>query len=249
MKNNTVTVYWSPHTSPNVAEVGDWNMMYKDPYRLLDYFSELTYKDQKKDSYVSCPAFQSISKNTFVFENLVQSEYNYRSNGGDQNQIAFEPTSKTFLAPSVSRNQMNSIGPTVELGMRYMFFAEEDLKLTLTPPYLHQVEYMKYGTLASGEFDCGQWFRPVNIELQMFNESGNLVINKDEPLMYIRFLTDKRVELKRFTLNKALYEYGKSCVNAKGFMGYKQPLPKLYEMFKSTRTRDIVLQEIKKNLI
>ena len=138
MKKNTITVYWTPHTSPDVPEIGDWNMMYKDPYRLLDYFSDLTFKEEKKDSFVSCPAFQSISKNTFVFENSVQSHYNYSAASYDQYQINVEPKSKTFLAPSISRNQMNSIGPTIELGMRYMFFAEESLKSTLTPRFLHK---------------------------------------------------------------------------------------------------------------
>ena len=135
--NNEINIYWTPHSFP-YSEVGDWNMLYEDPITLMDYWKGHLIKEEDEPSFISCPAFKNLAKNTYVFNN--------------------------------------------------------------------------------------------------------------QPLFYLRFLTDKKINLKRFALTPNLDSYGKKCVDAKSYFGPRRPLDYLYEKFTKSRTRDLVLKEIKENL-
>ena len=246
--NNEINIYWTPHSFP-YSEVGDWNMLYEDPITLMDYWKDHLIKEEDEPSFISCPGFKNLAKNTYVFNNLLDSKYEFETFSRDQNQILVTPTSKSYLASSVVRNQTMDMGPSISFSMRYLFFAEESVKATLTPPYMHETEYMRSGVLTSGEYDIGQWFRPINVEIQMFNNKGNIHIKEEQPLFYIRFLTDKKINLKRFVLTPTLDSYSKKCVDAKSYFGARKPLDYLYEKFTKSRTRDLVLREIKENLL
>jgi hypothetical protein len=119
----------------------------------------------------------------------------------------------------------------------------------LTGPYLHNVEYMKSGFLTSGQFDIGQWFRTLNAEIQLYGQEGEIKFKKGEPLLYVKFLTDKKINLHRFMLTEEIDTFSRKSITAKHFFGLKMSLQESYNLFNRTRTRDILLKKIKENLI
>lgn len=249
MKKDTVTVYWAPHSTPTEEGIGNWNMLYEDPQTLFKYWSQFGIKDEPEASMLQCPAFKNIAKNTYVFNSPIDTSYAFEAQSRLGHQIVLTPQTKEYISAFIPRNQTMSVGPNMEISLRLHMFAEEPLEVMLTGPYLHRTEYTKSGVLTSGQFDIGQWFRPINCEIQLFGQSGQIDFKKDEPLFYVKFLTDKKIDLKRFELTAELDTYAKKCIGAKNVYGLKKPLNFYYDKFMKTRTRDIVLKKIKENLI
>jgi hypothetical protein len=248
--NKSINVYWAPHSIPQEGGViENWNMMYADPTNVFHYWTKFDIKNGKEDSFIKCPAFQNLSKNLYAFNFPIDSSYKYKAHSTDVNQIEIIPTTKNYISMFAPRDQTMSYGPSVELSFRLHMFAEEPLEVMLTGPYLENVEYMKHAFLTSGQFDIGQWFRTLNAEIQLKGNEGEIHFKKDEPLLYIKFLTDKKINLKRFELTSELDTYSRKCMGAKSIFGMKMTLPESYNIFNRSRTRDIVLKKIKENLI
>lgn len=249
MKKDTITVYWAPHSTPTEDGIGNWNMLYEDPQTLFKYWTQFSIKDEPEASMIQCPAFKNLAKNTYVFNSPIDTSYSFSAPSRLGHQIELTPQTKEYIAAFIPRNQTMSVGPNMEISLRLHMFAEEPLEVMLTGPYLHKTEYTKSGALTSGQFDIGQWFRPINCEIQLFGQEGTIDFKKDEPLFYVKFLTDKKIELKRFELTPELDTYAKKCIGAKSVFGLRKPLSFYYDKFMKTRTKDIVLKKIKENLI
>jgi hypothetical protein len=248
--SKSINVYWAPHSIPQEGgPIENWNMMYEDLTNVFQSWSKFDIKDGKEDSFMKCPAFQNLSKNMYAFTFPIDSSYKYKANSYDENQIEIIPMTKNYISMFAPRDQTMSYGPSVELSLRLHMFAEEPLEIMLTGPYLENVEYMKYGFLTSGQFDIGQWFRTLNAEIQLKGNEGEIHFKKGEPLLYIKFLTDKKINLKRFELTSELDTYSRKCMGAKSIFGMRMTLPESYNIFNKSRTRDIVLKKIKENLI
>lgn len=247
--SKSINVYWAPHSTGDDDRIGNWNMLYEDPETLLKAWTQFDIKNGKEDSFIKCPAFQNLAKNTYVFNFPIDSSYYYKALSYDANQIEVNPTSKHFIALTVPRDQTMSTGPSIEMSLRFHMFAEEPVEIMITGPYLHHTEFSKTGFVTSGQFDIGQWFRTVNAEIQLNGQEGEIHFKKGEPLLYVKFLTDKKINLKRFVLTEDLDTYSRKTINAKHIFGYRMSLPDSYKIFNKSRTRDIVLKKIKENLI
>lgn len=247
--SNTINVYWAPHSTGDENGVGNWNMLYEDPETVLKSLTKFDIKNGRYDSFIKCPAFQNLAKNTYAFNFPIDSSYYYKAHSSHIDTIEVKPTSEHFVELNVPRDQTMTLGPSIEMSLKLHMFAEEPLDVMVTGPYLHKTEYMKSGFLTSGQFDIGQWFRTLNAEVQLYGREGEIHFKQGEPLLYVKFLTDKKINLKRFVLTEELASYSKQTVNAKHVFGYKMPLKESYNIFNKTRTRDIVLKKIKENII
>jgi hypothetical protein len=247
-----INVYWAPHSVANEnSPIGNWNMLYHDPVNVFKYWSQFDIKSDIKenDSFIKCPGFKNLSKNIYAWNWPIDCSYSYNAASTDVNQIEILPLTESFISCYPPRNQTMSVGPSIEFSYRLHMFADEPLEVALTSPYLQQVEYLKYGFLTSGQFDVGQWFRTLNTEIQLYGNKGELHIKKDEPIFYVNFLTDRKVNLHRFELTDEIDTYSRKCIGAKHTFGYKLPLAESYKIFNKSRTRDILLKKIKENLI
>jgi hypothetical protein len=244
-KDNYVNVYWAPFIHYiNGHQDGDWSMLYPDPKNLYSEISKLKVKNPE-GSYLICPAVKNNFKNTFIFKNVLNSEYNYDVN---LNPV-ISPASDKFLAAEVVHTKSITSGPIFRLSLSYIFFSDEDLETLFFPPMFNKPEYTNYGTIMPGEFNIGSWFRPYNFEIQMWENSGRLIIKEDEPLFYSKFLTNKKINLQRFAMNEKLYNYAYHCSTSSSTIKNNISLIERYSRFKESRMKDMILKEIKQNLI
>jgi hypothetical protein len=249
-EKNSITVYWAPHSiAQDGGTVENWNMLYEDPQTVFQYTTQFDIKDGEEDSMIKCPAFANLTKNMYAWTWPVDSSYTFKAHSNKVHQIEIIPTSKHFIAAHVPRDQTLTLGPSINFSYMLHMFAEEPLEIQLTSPYLQKVEYLKSGYLTSGQFDIGQWFRTLNTEIQMYGNEGEIHFKKGEPVFYVKFLTNKKIVLKRFELTPELDTYSRKCINAKHVLGYRMPLSESYGIFNRSRTREIVLKNIKENLI
>ena len=104
------------------------------------------------------------------------------------------------------------------------------------------------GNVVPGKLNISKWFRPVNVEVQLHEGLKEIEFVEGEHLAYINFLTNRRVKLKRFELDRDLYRISLGCSTSVNWET-RVPLLKKYSRFVNSGTNKIVLQHIKKNLV
>lgn len=245
-EKEVINVYWSPGYEKNPQSPNDWSMLYPEPITLYDDLFKNRNSEAKTDSFFTCPATRSLFKKTLVFRSALHSEHEYDFTDGKQ---IINPISKTYYNLFPTRTQNLTTGPLLLLSMAYLMFADKPLLASFSSPTFNKTEYLKYGSPVPGEFDIGQWFRTYNLEFQMWEQSGKLKININDPLFYVKFNTDKEIILHRFNLNDKLWNYVDHCINDKFSFGFFRPLNERYKRFQAARLSDSILTEIKKNLV
>jgi hypothetical protein len=246
-----LTVYWAPAILPKTGDPDiDWTgSLGQYPYPNLRTLSSDLMADKNPhrgpSTYLSCPAATDVFKTTAVIYNGIPCEYVYDLS--DHQNPRVEPKTDKYLNLKIPRPPALNNKPTVEFQLRWFFFAEEPLVMRVTPPMFHQPKYTKYASAVPGSYDIGRWLRPLVFEIQMWEDRGKLVFEENEPLMYVSFETDKKVKLQRFVTSKELAEHsvhGLVRTWAEG-MG----LDKRYDVFENSGMREIVLREIRKNIV
>jgi hypothetical protein len=242
MKKKPLKVYWAPVFD---RDTEDYTFLFNKPETVFNNLLKLKNKDNMDETIFACPAFANMYKRMLTFSNTVDSEYEYDFSNGKKH---ISKNGDVAIPIVSTRPFVYNYGPNFIMPLTTIFFAEEPLKARLTPPYLHNSEFLKYGTIMSGEYDIGQWFRPFSFELQVWKDKGIIRFNENDALMYIEFFTDRPIELIRFNMSKELVELMKSVTTSRMVFG-RSTLAKKYERFKNIGMREKVLTEINKNLI
>jgi hypothetical protein len=241
-----LTVYWSPSFFSTNENEQDWNMLYRKPYTLFSEISKQKEGTKFQDSFFACPAFKNKMQNTFVFSNSIHSEYVY---GEADGKYFIENVSKNYITAELTHDAVLSSGPIVHFSLGYIFFCEEEVDINVNSPVFHKAKYTKYGSMIPGRFSIGSWFRPINFEVQMWDRLGTFILEKDEPILYIDFLTDYDIKLQRFTMNEKLKQYYLHCSNSPFIFGRHKDLPERYDDFNKSDMKSLILKEIKSNLV
>jgi hypothetical protein len=246
MSKKPINLYWSPAF---VLERGqDFNFCYPKPKTL---FSELIQQKNKiisptSASYLQCPAVTPKFKKTLVIKNNVNSSYKYAHIG---EHMAITPDNENCLGVEFIRDSSVNFGPTINFSVQYLFFADESLLMQVSPPMFHEPKYTRYGSVMPGEFNIGKWFRPVNFEVQTWNNQGEFHLEQGEPIMYLEFKTDRPILLHRFNLNERLMAYQNMPQGAQAIFGKFQSLTDKYDNFINFGYKDRILTEIKNSLV
>ena len=244
MYKNPINVYWSPQY---VSERGnDWSFMYPKPETLMFDLLKNKVSDLNQGSFFSCPAVSTKFKKMLVFRNSIGCSYSYDAT---VEPYTIEAKTKQFVDANILRPQALNSGPSIEFGIKAIFFADESLEAVATPPFFHEPKYTKYGTMVPGEFDIGQWFRPVNFEVQLWKNKGEFILEDNEPIFYVEFKTKRPILLHRFNMTEKLSSYTDANVNYSNLFGKRVPLADRYQRFKQVGFREKILTEIKKNVI
>ena len=251
MKDNKeddfITVYWAPAISQEVEMHREFNMLYAEPENMFSYLTSKRSKHDQSRSMMVCPAFKDKMKKTFFFKNSVECNFLYET---DDNGVVHLQGQKYFPEEVASiRLPGLNFGPTILVNLPYIFFSDSDLEASFSQPTFHPQGYSKYASIIPGSLNIGSWFRPYSTEFQMWNNSGEFIIKEGEPIFYVEFLTNKKIKLVRFKYTKKIMTYAQHCVDSPAIFGRHLPLTTRYKKFKESRMRDLVLKEIKENII
>ena len=83
----------------------------------------------------------------------------------------------------------------------------------------------------------------------MWDREGEFHIKEGEPLFYVEFKTNKNVVVKRFNVNEKLQKISASCIESFSLFGRGESFEERYRRFNDTNMREIVLDQINKNII
>jgi hypothetical protein len=244
-EEDIINIYWSGgHLKDNIVP----EMLYPDPTTLYEDIFKTKQKDLKslESTFFACPAIQQNFKNTFVFKNVVNTEYRYIY---ENQKLKTENISTTGIPIANWRHPVVSAGPQIVFALSYLFFADQSIEAYLNSPTFHKPEYTNYGTIFPGNFDIGQWFRPYTFEVQTWNTNGDFIIKENEPIFYLSFKTNKKIKIHRFNNTPILKEYARQCSSSISTIKSNTSLSYRYKIFNQSRLNETILKEIKKNII
>lgn len=243
MKNNDeVNVYWAPLFHNNEDKDYNWNIIYPDPISVYENLRPNKSQTEPNNNFFYCPAFKGFTSNVFLFKNpiacdfIVDEKYNLISN------------TKNFVNASFEHHPSIEDCLLIFYGLRWIFFSEEELDITVTSPFFITPKHMQYANIVPGKFSISNWFRAVNTEFNLKPGIKNLKIEKDEPILSVFFNTNKKVNLVRFEMNDKLVTSSSVCGRSSDWEAWV-PLLSRYKRFKETRMKEIILKEIKNNLV
>lgn len=247
MAKDEINVYWAPQPSYEIQGSGEWNMLYPNPKILFNELRELRVTDRKdSNTFFVCPATNAKFKRTFVFRSGMAGSYKYEH---IKNELVITPLSDSFINYDVVREPIINTGPLIQFSFSWNFFCEEPLDAIFSAPTFHKPGYTKYCSPVPGEFDIGQWYRPYNLEVQAWDKDGTIEIEYDEPLFYLELRTDKKINFIRYRNTPELHALGKHNSNSINYWGKNLGLKERYRRFKASSMREIILKEIKKNIV
>jgi hypothetical protein len=244
--SDTVVVYWAP--SPYQQKEESWSMLYAEPVNVLQQHRNNKDSESTTSNFFACPATTSLFFNTYQvnhqFDNLVILP-EVIPQGTSRPWVDTNSTIGLFVPRPPSLTGYDNL----QYNMGWAFFAEEPLIAKFTAPYFPPQAPAERALLASGEFDIGSWYRPFNLDYHIPHNIKTLSFMKDDPLFYVEFKTNKKVLFKRYIFSETLDSLASESVAAPARYGRFKSLQDRYSMAKKSKIPELVLSEIKKNLV
>ena len=243
MTNKEITVYYA--SPDNLNETQDWGILYKKPQSLKSILTSNYFQDRNNNldnrGFLNCTAFQRINKNLFVIENPLHSVF------------TFKPTTIQFkkqnsLSAIYKREPQLENQILFEYNYPWIFFAEESLEMQFTAPYFLNAPHLQYGAVTPAQYNIGKWFRPVQLEFNCWENVKEFEIQKDEPIAFVNFLTDKKINFKMFDMTPELAKIMNVCATASVWEA-NIPLVNRYKRFHESKMLSKTLNKVKNNLV
>lgn len=238
--SNSLTVYWSSIKNNDL----DLSLFYEEPTSLMHELALNKNRNNPDDNFLRCPAVVDLGKNLFVVKNPVKTSASFVIEDGNVSRNMESKGAGWFV------NRPPSLSNQLLTGYDYslIFFAEEEVEVMTTSPYFSQTPHRSWGAIVPGVFNIGSWFRPINMEFNVWSGITDVSLEEGEHMAYLKFFTDKNIVFQRFSMTEELYAQAKAC-SASGSWESKVPLAKRYQRFKNSKRNKFVLNKIKDNLL
>lgn len=236
-----ITIYWSKLRISK--ELLDFNFLLSKPVPLIKNIP----KEIKDSTYIKCPAFQHLAKNTFTLNFGTNYKISYQLNS-DPPYVATDDYSQKYYEILVNDSiwQDNFFG----MSSRFVFFSEQPVLLEQMHPYIHKNNID--GVHLNGSFDISNWFRPLDFTYYLNSPSGTININYEDIGCYIRFHTNEKIIFKEFNDSEKINDYVTRCTDLKASTQARNKVfgfNKIYNLFNENNMKKQIIKEIKNNLI
>lgn len=235
----SINIYWS--CPSDISDDRDWSILYSEPESLYNNLIKNSNKSNMKTSFFKCPAFKNSSRNTFLIKNPTQSHVYF-----ENDHIIYN--SKSSLKIEVVRPESIINNMMIKYSFPLIFFSENSLNMEITSPYFNKCNYLNYGSIVPGKYDISKWYRPIQIEINLWENIKEFRIEKNEPLVYIKFDTEEKINFIQYSETDDLRKISNTCATV-GSWNPGLSLRQRYSDFLISRTNKKVLKLIKENSI
>lgn len=244
--NKKIVVYdaYTPSTEPDGREFFNFRL---EPL-LSNLRREWKNKDcppEIQDSLFQCPAFARSLKNTFVLKSPYTLGVRYDNQKRYQLGFATKNLQSDHCPPVVMPSGLvdNYIVQLFGGNGSRLFFADKSCEMTLEQPYFHRQDLISL----SGCFDIGKWFRPIHTAIINFGQK-DFEIKRGEPLLYLRFPKDVKIEIRQTVLTEDLRRLSTGTTTLK-YHEIRATLSQLYKYFETTVNKKRILRKLEKNRV
>lgn len=215
--SDTVKVYWTNRVAPEPT----WeNIAFFEPELAL---KRLSRQRDKPTSFLKCPATQDYLKNTYAILSPIDiNVFTVRHPDGTCHTETDRYGNNFYNTYIVDRNHDHKTFSTFSLALGYLFYSDEPVTIELLPATI-DAEYQLHNTRTLlGQFDISKWIRPVELSVEIIDDSKPVEFRRGAPLFYVKFRTEnnngKKVEIIRTDMSDALRKVNISCVTLKDVM-------------------------------
>lgn len=224
-------VYWTAYAEFDTISSFDFSK----PTKL-----SLDFSKDYNNSFVVCPAYQDEISNTFElkFPNTYNIALGENLSSPDYDQKYFDEMI----------NIRSIEDKLISYNLRYLFYSEESVEVSMTPAYLTTNEFTQKTTLIPGKFDIGQWFRPMDCSFIM--KSNQLQLKENDTYAYVKFHTNKKIDFVNFYRSESIIRLQNDLFKTRMYRPKKiKPLSYFYQLYNKIRFKSLIDKEVKANII
>jgi hypothetical protein len=220
---------------------------YFDPKSTLSLISEIDFVEKKSvTNFFMCPAFKDQTQNTF----RLKFPFDYRLEFSDDN-------GGTVSSPMYDQKFFDSMVHVRSVPLKmfsfnlpYIFIAEDDrTEIEATGCYFSDNDFVNKTRVIPGQFNIGKWYRPLDCAFMVKNNVSHIDINRGDDYAVVKFLTDKKINLKKFYVTDKISNLIREVTKAKDYKNKLKPLNWYYSLFQESKIKSIILKEINNNLM
>jgi hypothetical protein len=245
-EKDSITVYWSP--SAYRPENESWSLLYSKPENLFNEHRKNKNKEGTTQNIFSCPGMTGMFDNIYVVKHQFDNIFTLPENIEEIPKGDWIDTASSVGVFSPRKSSLDNYY-NLHYNMGWLLFADEPLIARFTAPFFPPFAPAEGAMLSSGEFDIGSWYRPFNLDYHIPVSKKTLSFKKDDPLFYVEFKTDKKIIFKRYNLSSKLNNLGVEMSNSPARYSRFLSLKERYGIAKKAMIPELVLSEIKKNLV
>jgi hypothetical protein len=222
-----IVVYYAFYNNKSV-EKEQYNFF--ELKNLRKYFINLQDKTNKNRIFM-CPSFIERTKNIFYFE--IPYNIYIDSTNVDNFVTVFNKVDNGGI-----KNAKHIILP-----FSLLLFSEKNLDVLFSSPYCHKISHNN-AFVPPTKLNIGSWYRPFNVQYLTFDDS--VVFLKDEPLVYLEFLTEDKIVFKEYTIPPTFEKNISTFVFPSGSKYIS--LKDRYKTFNSSNFKNNIINLCKTNL-
>lgn len=212
MFNNKENIYWCPFLLD-----GNWhNTGYFEPEPIIKHV--VSQRDNNVE-YLKCPAFQQYFENTFLIRSPVDLNLQIEKDINGRKILTTKNFNQKFYNDHIfPRMAQNNTFSMFSLEFSYIFYSENSVILEMLPASMDSSNFVKNTNLISGEYDISKWIRPISPAFEIVDDSKLLKVSRGDPLYYIKFRTNKKINLIRVEQDSIIENIEKACSRLKFFV-------------------------------
>jgi hypothetical protein len=220
MSNNEIIVYYAFYNNLSVEKEQYDFFKLKN---LRKHFFSLRDKTKKHRGIFMCPSFIERTKNIFYFN------------------VPYD-----FVINTTNLDNAGIVGAKhIKLPFSLLLFSDTSLDVLFSSPYFHNVSHSN-AFVPPTKININNWYRPFNVQYLTFDD--NVVFLKEDPLVYLEFLTDYNIVFKEYILLPSFQQYiGNSAGLFSNSLKYVS-LKNRYTIFNNSNFRNKIISLCKANL-
>lgn len=172
-----------------------------NPYKRL---SKEVAVSRKGITYLKCPAHTDFLKNTWIFcapfdltieikiDTIANLTKIYCENISQE--VFTQIIDTRFLLPN---QQEKNPYPLLGIDWLTVFTCKEPLMLQVFPAFMHRNDFTDKTTIIPGEYDIGQWTRPIESVFEIRSNQERIVIKKGDAISYMKFSSDESITMSK----------------------------------------------------
>ncbi len=232
----SITIYWA-------CMEKEW-MRASEPEKVSKNFynKKIFNKDLPNTHLNYCPAFNKYLNNLYAVKSIYDYSFILENDTCTSSMHDQQFYNDHVILRSVEKKFFSFLN-------HYIFFTEEkSLEITAYEyPIFEENEITKRCIPVPGKYDIGKWFRPLEFPFLLKNDFNEFSVNYLDVLYYLRFHTKKNIKFKQFIMSDKLNQYKDSSILITRNKNSRfVELDNFYKMFK---TKNLILKEIKNNLV
>ena len=246
---NEVVVYWANNYFNYEALEPDYAI--KDLHSRVEKINELDKYETK--NLIKCPVATLYLKNTFRVKSPIDYSICWDKKNGVVNTEHYD---QNFFNKFINVRDVKSGIISMKFGSNVFFTEEDNLIIEYKSACYAENTLANNINIIHGEINIGQYFRYSDFACFINRPGEFLNVKRGEALYYVRFLTDKKVVLKKFNCTPEMSLLVEPIMETKHRTRVRikntnvwGKMEVYYNVFKTSQIKSLLVKKIKENIL